>query len=150
MIAVTVTGAEAVRAKLLALASAAPKRVGDALRDEAELTMREAKALTPVVTGTLRASGYVQKPSLSRGDVSVTMGFGGAASKYALAVHENPRAGHTYGFSPSGAAYGRRAYKGKKRIGFSRVGQWKYLEQPFLARVSGLTDRLLARIMERY
>ena len=144
----SILGAKEVRDKILALAKNSPRAVASALRTEAELTMSEAKKLTPVVTGTLRSSGIVRKPEITGREISVTMGFGGAASKYALSVHENPRAGHTYGFSPSGQAYGRIAYKGKKRIGYSRVGQWKYLEQPFLGRVAGLIDRLYERIMK--
>lgn len=134
---ITVTGAAEVRQKILALAAAAPQRVADALGVEAELTMTEAKKLTPVVTGALRASGFVQTPTISDRTIEVVMGFGGSASAYALSVHENPRAGQTQGFAPSGQRYKR----------WSRVGQWKFLEQPFLARVSGLTDRLLERIL---
>ena len=141
-------GAKEVRDRILALAKTAPNAVAAALRREAELTMTEAKSLTPVVTGTLKASGVVMKPVLDGREISVTIGFGGAASKYALSVHENPRAGHTYGYGPQGQTYGKRAYKGKLRRGYSRVGQWKYLEQPFLARIEGLIDRLYAHIMK--
>lgn len=137
MMTVTVTGADAVTQKILALVQAAPERVANALHDEAELTMTEANKLVPVVTGTLRASGYVPAATIAGRVIEQTLGFGGAASAYALITHENPRAGQTAGFSPSGQRYTR----------WSRVGQWKFLEQPFLARVSGLTDRLLERIL---
>jgi hypothetical protein len=140
MITVSVTGAEDVRQRVLAMAKAAPGRVADALVAEAEMTMADSKLLVPVVTGTLRASGHVQKPVIAQREVSVTMGYGGAASAYALVTHENPRAGATGGVSPSGQRYKR----------YSRVGQWKYLEQPFLARVSGLTERLWERIVKNW
>ena len=143
----SILGAKEVREKILQMARETPRKVAEALHDEAQLTMTEAKKLVPVVTGTLRASGVVPKATISGRNIEQVMGFGGAASAYAMSVHENPRAGHTYGFSPEGRAYGKIAYKGKLRRGYSRVGQWKFLEQPFLARVSGLTDRLLERIL---
>ena len=144
---ITVTGAEEMRRAVIALASAVPGRVANALEAEATNVMTKAKALCPVVTGTLKGSGFVERPVVGGGEISETMGFGGAASKYALSVHENPRSGKTGGVSPSGQRYGRKAYKGKMRIGFSLVGQWKFLEQPFLASVNGLTARLYARLM---
>lgn len=61
-----------------------------ALRTEAEQIMRRSKQVTPVDTGTLRSSGHVQSPVSRRGRVSVTMGYGGAAQRYALYVHEAP------------------------------------------------------------
>ncbi len=59
---------------------------------EAELIMTEAKQNTPVAPdgGTLRASGHVQPPKITGSTVVFTLGFGGAASAYALAVHEHP------------------------------------------------------------
>jgi hypothetical protein len=60
------------------------------LKLEAELIMTKAKKLTPVDSGTLRASGHVKKPVITRKTAKVLLGFGGAASAYALAVHEHP------------------------------------------------------------
>ena len=57
---------------------------------EAGLIMTKAIKLTPVDVGTLQTSGKVQRPKITRTTATVTLGFGGAASAYALAVHEHP------------------------------------------------------------
>ena len=161
-IEVKVTGADKVQQTILALARKVPMAVGLALRDEAELTMMDAKRLAPVVTGALKSSGHVMPAEHSGGEIRVTMGFGGPTGignidgdtnkkpvSYALLVHENPRAGQTYGYSPSDRAYqDKKGKKGRRR--FSTVGQWKYLEQPVLARTAGLAQSLRARIFEWY
>jgi hypothetical protein len=83
------------------------------------------------------------------------MGFGGAAEKYALKVHENPRAGQTGGWGPQGPT--EIAFRviggivrpiGAQRKRYSTVGQWKFLEQPFLARAKGLAARIRARVLK--
>lgn len=77
----------------------------------------------PVDDGHLRASGFVRDesgPSVAQ----VSLGFGGAAAPYAIAVHENPRAGKTGGVSPSGSTYKT----------WARTGEWKYLETPLKLR----------------
>ncbi len=68
----------------------APFAIAGPLRLEAEEIMTKAKRNTPVDLGTLRSSGHVRKPVFKGKTVSVTLGFGGAASAYALAVHEHP------------------------------------------------------------
>jgi len=114
----------------------------------------DAQKLTPVVTGNLRNSAYVasskgQKSSPSfKGKeagvlsanhqqrtaqsvvecktspaIEVHVGF---TAVYAPFVHENPRAGKTGGYSPKGKVY--KPEKGSSRIVWSRVGQWKFLE----------------------
>lgn len=120
------------------------RRVGESSKDEfaaaiyqeAEAVMAKSKTLVPVDTGTLRASGHVQKPRKSGRQVSVELGYGGPAARYALDVHENPRAGQTHGKSPSG-----RPYKT-----WSKVGQWKYLEQPFVEASRGMLRRIADRV----
>lgn len=57
---------------------------------EAGLIMTKAKKLTPVDLGPLRSSGHVKRPVITRKTAKVLLGFGGAASAYALAVHEHP------------------------------------------------------------
>lgn len=88
--------------------------------------------------GNLKASGFVEHPHY--GSVTtVTLGYGGAAAPYALAVHENPRTGKTGGFSPSGQRY----------TSWSAVGQWKYLEAPFLKwkpRYAGVLSKKLREV----
>jgi hypothetical protein len=67
-----------------------PDRVAAALYQIAQQIMTEAKRRTPVAKdgGVLRSSGTVEKPVRSGKNISVTMSFGGAASAYAIAVHE--------------------------------------------------------------
>lgn len=70
--------------------------------------------------GTLRASGMVLPPEITGAQIAVTFGYGGAAARYAAAVHENPRAGHTGGVSPSGHKY----------TAWSEVGKYHFLSDP--------------------
>lgn len=114
---------------------------GAALYVESEKVMgRAKKEFVPVVTGTLRNSGHVQKPEISGNKIEVVLGFGGPAAAYALAVHENPRAGKTHGVSPSGKPYPKNRW--------SRVGGYKYLETPFLEAAPGLPDAVAKKIQE--
>jgi hypothetical protein len=132
LIEVKVTGADKVQQAVLELARRIPQRIAQALQVEAELTMTEAKLLCPVVTGALRASGFVTEATVLHDDIGVLLGFGGPAAPYALVTHENPRAGQTGGVSPQGRRYKR----------WSRGGQWKFLEQPVLARTQGFSARI--------
>lgn len=70
--------------------------------------------LTPRDRGALANSAGLEVRSGSK-SVDVTLGY---SAKYALFVHENPRAGKTGGVSPSGRRYKHWAV----------VGQYKYLE----------------------
>lgn len=102
--------------------AAALRAASKQLYRSATLIMADSKEnFVPVETGTLRSSGIVDPPALEGGRVVISLGYGGPAAKYALAVHENPRAGKTGGISPTGARYRR----------WSKVGEWKYLETPF-------------------
>jgi len=108
----------------------------------------ESQKLTPVVTGNLRNSAYVVssravEAAPKNGDSSVVgkqqecrrsyipMVIVGYAASYAIFVHENPRAGKTGGMSPKGLAY--KPSKGSRRIVYSTVGQWKFLEQVIMS-----------------
>lgn len=110
---------------------------------EMEGMMRESRPLVPVVTGTLRSSGTVEPPVETNDEVSVAAGYGGAAKRYALKVHENPRAGKTGGVSPSGKKYYPRP---GLPVPYSTVGQWKFLEQPFLARRARMLEAIARAI----
>lgn len=87
-------GQEQVSANLRQFARRFPDKALMALRTEAELIMARSKRdFVPVHFGVLRASGYVKNGTdedKNKQSISVTMGYGGAASAYALAVHENP------------------------------------------------------------
>ncbi len=106
------------RAGPLALAALAQAAV-----QEQEQMITEAKQQTPVETGTLRASGTVKPPQISGTGVTVDAGFGGAASHYAIYVHEIMSNQHP-------------------------VGGPKFLERPFLARIPQMGVGL-ARGVER-
>jgi len=94
--------------KMDALGGNVNREIAPALFQEAEEIMGRSKELVPVDTGVLRSSGHVQRPKTDRNGVQVTLGYGGPAEAYALAVHENLQASHKKG------------------------QQAKYLEQPFL------------------
>lgn len=107
-----------------------------ALYVEAEQTITDAKKLTPVDEGVLRASGHVQLPRGTPGGFEIELGFGGPAGTgnigttnpedvgYAVHVHEDLTAFHT-------------------------VGQAKYLEVPLNQRKSGFAERIAKRIKDR-
>ena len=98
-----------------------------ALYQEGTDLLNDADLLVPRDIGTLAGSKFQTET-----EDGVVVGYGGAASPYALAVHENPRSGVTGGVSPSG----------KKYQHWAAVGQWKYLETPFKARMTGFADRI--------
>ena len=60
----------------------------DALVVEGNEAMVDAKQQTPVDLGVLRASGTVFPVERSRTGASIELGFGGAASGYAVVQHE--------------------------------------------------------------
>lgn len=97
-----------------------PQAVAAALYQEAETIMAAAKEITPLDTGALRNSGHVQLPVITPQQVTVRMGFGGAAASYAIYVHENLTARHP-------------------------VGQAKYLEVPVNRARKGLAKRIAER-----
>ena len=69
----------------------------DALVMEANEMMTEAKAQTPVDTGTLRGSGTVFPAKRKRDGVEVELGFGGAAAGYVIPVHQRLDVHHPVG-----------------------------------------------------
>lgn len=117
-----VNGGDKVLEGLDALVAELPQAVAAALYQEAEAIMADSKAnYVPVDTGVLRDSGYVEQPEIDGNEISVTLGYGGAASAYALVQHERLDFHHT-------------------------VGGPKYLERPFLDAAAGLEERLADRL----
>lgn len=98
----------------------AAKHLAKAMYREANYVMRKSVEAVPVDFGVLRGSATVTKPVIAGTSISLNFGYGGAASAYALAVHENPRSGKTGGVSP----------KGQKYKHWAKTGAWKYLERP--------------------
>jgi hypothetical protein len=140
---VTLHGDREVKEKLRQLGLRALPAGAQSLFESAENIMTISKdQYVPVETGTLKASGFVRPPETRRSTVTVTLGYGGAAQGYALAVHENPRAGKTGGVSPSGKKYKR----------WAQVGEWKYLQTPVQNNAGNVVDKLkrdLARELAR-
>ena len=98
--------------------------VGMAMYMVAEEIMTDAKQnYVPVVSGNLRRSGFVNPFQVQAQRVTVTLGFGGAAKSYALAVHEAPD------------------YKGQ--------GKNKYLSKPVNAAIPTISKTLTKHIQGR-
>lgn len=120
-------GIEEVDRAMRLLEEQAPKAMGKALWNEANDIMRAAKILTPVDTGVLKGSGHVPLPEDSGHEVTVTMGFGGAAAAYAEVQHEEL----SYYHDPPTQA--------------------KYLEQPFYEAVQdGIGLRIAKSLRESF
>lgn len=119
---IELTGADKLAALLARGGAEAVPALAQALAEEAQLMFRDSQRLVPRDTGTLAASGQVLPAEINGDEVSVTLGYGGAASDYALIVHEDPKARHTGG------------------------RQFKYLEVPVLRRIPKLNDTLRRRV----
>jgi hypothetical protein len=115
-----VRGLAEVNRNLARLGREAPQQARQALTEEAETVMLDAKRRTPVLTGALRASGHVladpRKPE-------VKLVFGDAAVSYAVPVHENLEAHH-------------------------EVGEAKFLERALLEALPTLVGRVARRLRE--
>lgn len=112
---------------------------------EMERIITASRPLVPVRYGILRSTGHAKIPTIQGGRVETEGGYGGSAAPYARAVHENPRAGRTGGLSPRGQKYRK----------YATTGQWKYLEEPWLAWLAGggpnrITEIAVARVREAF
>lgn len=99
-------GHKEVVSMLKKIAGRFPDRVAAAIYQEAQIEMTESKRRCPVsplpaprgvVPGTLRDSGQVGRPERQGNNISVTLGYGGAAEDYAVVQHENLDFHHTTG-----------------------------------------------------
>lgn len=84
----SIKGVDVVLGNLKKIEQNMPGQLEGALLEIAEQTMGRAKAITPVDTGALRASGHVREPRERRNRINVTLAFGGPAAGYAVFVHE--------------------------------------------------------------
>ena len=114
-------GTKEMKETLVRLSRRFPQKAGAALRAEAEIEMKEAKRRTPVDTGVLRNSGRVDVEKSGR-VIRASLSFGGAASAYAVRVHEDTEVWH-------------------------RVGQAKYLESVLNESAPFLMDRVARRLL---
>ena len=121
-----------VMAALNALGDEMVPSIEAVLTEEAEDIIAAADELVPADIGNLKGSKFVEPPNVLGGDVTVELGYGNTATLYAKSVHENPRSGQTGGRTPSGG----------KRKSWAQVGEWKYLETPFVASAAGWLDRV--------
>jgi cation transport ATPase len=87
-IAIDIKGRAEMERAIRVLGGNGPKAMAAALWNEGTRIMNQAKDLVPVDTTALQGSGMVDFPVISGSDVSVKMGFGGAASAYAKVQHE--------------------------------------------------------------
>ena len=117
-IEILVTGIAEVNAQLARLWEQDQAASVQALREEAETIMTESKRRVPVKYGTLKGSGFVEPT-----EDGVRLAYGGAASDYAIYVHENLDANHP-------------------------VGEAKYLERPVLEALPGLAERVAKTMIQ--
>lgn len=131
------TGVAEMARRVQAISSKLPYSVGAAIYHEANIEMTEAKRRCPRSPGggTLRASGHVQDPEYLGTNISVTLGFGGAASDYAVAVHE-----HLSEHSPP-------SWRGKEDLDWTIPGTGpKFLEGPLKESKPFMAARIAKRI----
>lgn len=128
-------GAATMARKIRGIAKSHPDKVLKAVYLEAELVMTDSKRnYVPIDLGTLRNSGYVAKPERSGSTITIKFGFGGAASAYAISVHETP------------SKYDPPSWEGNV-VQFKRRGRGpKYLERPLREALSGMPQRIADRI----
>lgn len=130
---ITLVGADKVRDFLALGGKVAVEVLVTVLRNESLLAFRNSQRMVPHATGVLRASGVVKPPEINGTHVEVQMGYGGAASAYALYQHENLSLNHP---DP------RNDHSDPK-------GQAKYLETPVRDQVQGLSTRLRTELEAR-
>lgn len=116
-----VRGTEGVRANLSLAMQLVPDQVAGAALEEVEIELAESKKIAPLDEGVLVNSGFVTQPERQGGRIVTEIGYGGAASAYAVVQHEDPDLIH-----PNGR-------------------EWKYLERP----LKESSPFLIARIGRR-
>ena len=139
MASVEWSGVDELQAKLLQAHAKALTALGGALKIEGETIMTRSKDdFVPKDLGTLANTGHVTNPEYSAHKAEVTLGYGGPAVKYALAVHEHP------------SVYSPPSWQGKSDINWNVPGSGpKYLEKPMLAARKDLGKRIARRIKRR-
>lgn len=93
-----------------------------ALMAETQIMFANSQRIVPVATGTLRRSGIIMPPRSEGKNIVVELGYGGAASAYALRQHEDLTFRHKEGKAA------------------------KYLENPVKDRIPNLELRIAGRM----
>jgi hypothetical protein len=135
------------------------RELGAQMYEDSERIMTESKSNVPVDLGVLRASGRVQSPVYTDRSVTVTLSYGGAASAYAVYVHEGigPAVGRP-AFMPPVEPFEEWARRhGMEGMGFviaRAVGMrglkpTKYLERPFLNYAGTLPSAFATKLRAR-
>lgn len=114
----SIQGIPQAKAALRRIQANALDELRQALFVEANDIMNKSKAQVPVLTGVLRGSGTVFQPVIRGNKVTIELGYGGAASAYAVIQHENVAYVHPRG------------------------GKAKYLQDPLMAAIQGMEGRL--------
>jgi len=97
-IKVTITGEKEFMAKFQRFADEFPKEVAASLKKQLEKTMiRSKRDFVPVDEGTLRDTGHVDDPEISKKNIKCRLRYGGPAAPYARDQHENLSYKHTVG-----------------------------------------------------
>lgn len=140
---IDIQGMEEMGRLLRLLGDEGPKELGGAMWREATAIMNASKAIVPVKLSTLKTSGHVQLPKYDATGVSVTLGYGGAASAYAAFVHEGTR---PHIIRPRYAKVLHFFVKGQEVfttiVRHPGTKPTKYLQIPFEAASKGMIERL--------
>lgn len=124
------TGTRRVALRIERIQDVTPKALEAALRLKAEAVMAHSKRkLVPVDLGILRSSGHVGAVERRGRELEVTLAYGGAASAYALPVHEHPSSSSPPSWS--GEVTFRPAGRGPK-----------YLERPLMEAVDTMAEEI--------
>jgi hypothetical protein len=115
-------GADTLQRRIASLSPEILRQVEAALLEQAEAVMADSKEhYVPVDVAALKNSGHVQPPVSTGNELSITLGYGGAARAYAIVQHERMDFRHT-------------------------VGGPKYLERPLLAAAARIRAALHAAV----
>jgi len=117
-------GADELMQALAQAGARAVPAIKQAVTEEAQIVFRNSQRIVPVDTGTLRRSGQITPAKEINSGVEITLGYGGAASAYALKQHEDLSLNHKEGQAA------------------------KYLEAPLMERKEKFRQNVLKR-MER-
>lgn len=125
-------GEAVVLTRLELLTKLLPPKIAATLFQQCEIVMTDSNTnYVPVRDGILRASGFVKRPVIEPGKISVTLGYGGAAKAYAAVQHENLDYKHPAKDNPGGQA-----------------GQPKYLERPLLMHAGEIMQAVGATVWQ--